>query len=84
MDETDNDLTLIKKKEVCRLTTYCPAHIDRLEAAGKFPTRVRLGQARVAWVKSDVIQWIKARIEESRNNPKAPPKHDEDDDLTLH
>lgn len=54
---------LIKKREVCALVSYSPAHLDRLEAARLFPKRVRLGQARVAWVEEEVHQWIQQRIE---------------------
>jgi prophage regulatory protein len=57
-------LRLIKKKEVCQLTSYSPAHIDRLEAAGLFPRRIQLGQARVAWLEHEVLDWIatKAKV----------------------
>lgn len=54
---------LITKREVRELVCYSFAHIDRLEAAGTFPKRVRLGQARVAWVKEEVESWVQARID---------------------
>lgn len=53
---------LLSKKDVRALITLSFAQIDRLEKAGQFPTRVRLGQARVAWVAEDVEQWIQDRI----------------------
>ena len=55
---------LISKRDVRSLVLYSFAHIARLEAAGKFPKRVRLGQGRVAWVKQEVLDWIQARIDE--------------------
>ncbi len=55
-------MRLLSKKEVRAKTTYSPAHIDRLEKQGLFPTRVKLGQTRVAWVESEVELWIEARI----------------------
>lgn len=55
---------LISKRDVRSLVSYSFAHIDRLEAAGTFPKRVRLGQARVAWVEAEILQWIQARIDE--------------------
>ena len=61
---------LIKKREVCALVSYSPAHVDRLEAAGTFPKRVRLGQMRVAWVEEEIYQWIQSRIE-ARDSSKA-------------
>ena len=37
-------------------------HIARLEAAGQFPKRIRLGQNRVAWLLSEVEEWLDVRI----------------------
>ena len=37
------------------------AQIDRLERAGKFPHRVRLGDNRVAYSRLEVMRWIEAR-----------------------
>lgn len=62
-------MKLLSKKEVCHRTTYSRAHLDRLEAEGRFPKRVRLGQARVAWVEEEVKEWIASRIAE-RDAPK--------------
>lgn len=52
---------LLSKKEVCKLVLYSPAHIDRLEAQGLFPKRVRLGQNRVGWWEPEVMEWLEAR-----------------------
>jgi len=57
-------MRLLSKKEVRAKVCYSPAHIDRLEAAGQFPSRVRLGQNRVAWVETEVDDWIMERISE--------------------
>ena len=54
---------LLKKKAVAEKVSYSVAHIDRLEKEGKFPKRVTLGQARVAWVEDEVDAWIRQRIE---------------------
>jgi prophage regulatory protein len=55
---------LVSKKELKSLfgIPYCFAHIARLEAAGQFPQRVRLGACRVAWVVEEVEAWIEERI----------------------
>ena len=47
-------------KLVCGIP-YCFAHIARLEAAGQFPTRVRLGACRVAWYADEIEDWIDLR-----------------------
>ena len=48
-------------KEVRALTTYTPQHIYRLERAGKFPNRVRIGPNRVGWRQADVLKWLESR-----------------------
>lgn len=53
---------LLTKREVRDLILYSYAHIDRLEARGEFPKRVRLGVSRVGWVKDEVITWLQLRI----------------------
>lgn len=60
-------MRLLSKRQVREMVLYSPAHIARLEAAGKFPKRVRLGQGRVGWVEQEVLDWIKARIAERDN-----------------
>jgi len=57
---------LVGKKELRQIVLYSPQHIARLEAAGRFPRRVRLGagpRARVGWVKAEVQDWLRERIE---------------------
>ena len=53
---------LIDKKELTKLVKYSPQHIARLEKAGQFPKRLRLGQNRVAWLLSEVEDWIEERL----------------------
>jgi prophage regulatory protein len=55
-------MKLLSKKAVREKVLYSPAHIARLEQAGQFPKRVRLGQGRVGWVEQEVEDWIAARI----------------------
>ena len=54
---------LIDKKSLVKLVQYSPQHIARLEKAGQFPKRIRLGQNRVAWLLSEVEDWIDERVE---------------------
>lgn len=61
-------MRLITKKQVRDKVTYSPTQIDRLEAEGKFPKRIRLGQLRVAWSEDEIDDWIKARLDE-RDKP---------------
>ncbi len=55
---------VVSKKElrtVCGIP-YSPQHIARLEAAGQFPKRIRLGQNRVVWLLKEVEEWLDERI----------------------
>jgi len=55
---------LVSKKElkiVCGIP-YSAQHIARLEEAGQFPKRIRLGQNRVAWLLSEVEAWVDERL----------------------
>jgi prophage regulatory protein len=54
---------LVSKKELKTVygIPYCFAHIARLEAAGQFPQRVRLGACRVAWYADEIEEWIASR-----------------------
>lgn len=61
-------MRLLSKKQVRETVLYSPAHIARLEAAGQFPKRVRLGAGRVGWVDEEVQDWLRQRIAE-RDTP---------------
>ncbi len=54
---------LVSKKELKTVygIPYCFAQIARLEAAGKFPKRLRLGACRVAWYAEEVEELIDSR-----------------------
>jgi len=45
-------MKLLSKKQVRELVLYSPQHVARLEAAGLFPRRIRLGANRVGWLES--------------------------------
>lgn len=55
---------LVSKKELRSVygVPYSFAHISRLEAAGGFPKRIKLGACRVAWIAEEVDDWIDERI----------------------
>jgi len=55
-------MKFLSKRQVKELVTYSFAHTARLEAAGQFPKRVRLGTGRVAYVESEIVDWMSARI----------------------
>ena len=53
---------LIDKKKLVDLVQYSAQHIARKEKAGTFPKRIKLGQNRVAWLLSEVDDWIDQRL----------------------
>lgn len=55
-------MRFLSKKQTKELVTYSFAHTARLEGEGKFPKRVRLGTGRVAYVESEVLEWMASRI----------------------
>lgn len=59
---------LIRRKEVERLTTLSRSRIYALMAQNAFPKSVSLGSMSVAWIESEVRDWIAARIAEFRQS----------------
>jgi prophage regulatory protein len=58
--------TLIRRKEVERLTALSRSRIYELMKQGEFPNPVRLGTMSVAWVEAEIREWIATRIADSR------------------
>lgn len=58
--------SLIRLSEVQRRTGYGKAWIYKLIKQGKFPQSIKIGIRSVAFVESEVNEWINQRIAESR------------------
>ncbi|WP_337261240.1 MULTISPECIES: helix-turn-helix transcriptional regulator [unclassified Serratia (in: enterobacteria)] len=58
--------TLIRLSEVQRRTGYSKAWIYRLISQKRFPSAVKIGTRSIAFVESEVSEWINQRIAESR------------------
>lgn len=56
-------MRILSKRQVKELVLYSPQHVARLEAAGQFPKRIRLGANRVGWVEDEVLGWLRERID---------------------
>jgi prophage regulatory protein len=52
---------IIRAAERRRRVPFSDMHIWRLEQAGKFPKRIKLGDRRVGWDLDEVIAWIESR-----------------------
>jgi prophage regulatory protein len=55
---------LILAGEIAQRIPYSQNHLRRLEASGDFPRRIRIGANRVAWVRTEVNDWVDQRIAE--------------------
>lgn len=64
------NMQLLSKKMVLEMVPYSPQHIQRLEDAGAFPKRIKLGNggrnAKAFWVAEEVYAWIQDQIDRSR------------------
>jgi prophage regulatory protein len=58
--------SLIRLPEVQRRTGYSKAWIYRLISQKRFPPAVKIGTRSIAFVESEVNDWINQRISESR------------------
>ncbi|CAI1043512.1 Predicted transcriptional regulator [Serratia liquefaciens] len=58
--------SLIRLTDVQRRTGYSKAWIYRLMSQGKFPTSVKIGTRAIAFVESEIDDWVNQRIAESR------------------
>lgn len=55
-------MKMLSKQQVRDKVLYSFAHMARLEAAGKFPKRVRLGPGRVGYVEQEIDDWLAALV----------------------
>lgn len=58
--------TLIRLAEVQRRTGYSKAWIYRLMSQKRFPAAVKIGTRAIAFIESEIDEWIEQRIAESR------------------
>ena len=57
---------LIRRREVEKLTALSRSRIYELMKQGLFPKPVSLGSMSVAWVETEIHEWIAERIADSR------------------
>jgi len=56
-------MAFLKRSEVVALVGLGFTSIWRMEKAGKFPARKRLSPGRVAWLRSEVDEWVHGRLD---------------------
>jgi prophage regulatory protein len=57
---------LIRIRDVMSRTGLSRGGVYKLEAAGRFPARVGVGDVAVAWCEREVEGWIRQRLQVSR------------------
>lgn len=57
---------LIRFSEVQRRTGYSKAWIYRLISQKRFPPAIKIGSRAIAFVESEIDEWVSQRIAESR------------------
>ncbi|MBC0852589.1 helix-turn-helix transcriptional regulator [Pantoea stewartii] len=58
--------SLIRLPEVKRRTGYSKAWLYRLISQNRFPKPVKIGSRAIAFIESEIDEWIEQRIAESR------------------
>ena len=62
MDKPSHADRIVSAKERRQLVPYSDMHIWRLEQAGRFPKRIKLGEnGRIGWLYSEIQEWISAK-----------------------
>ncbi|AVJ61472.1 helix-turn-helix transcriptional regulator [Klebsiella variicola] len=59
-------LSLIRLPEVQRRTGYSKAWLYRLMGEQRFPSAIKIGARSIAFIESEIDEWINQRIVESR------------------
>ena len=62
---------LIRRKKVEEITTLSRSRIYYLMQQDQFPKPISLGKMSVAWIESEVQEWVNARIAEFRKPTEA-------------
>lgn len=58
--------SLIRLTEVQRRTGYSKAWIYRLLKEKRFPASIKIGSRAIAFIESEIDEWVNQRIAESR------------------
>ena len=58
----------LRLRQVTQLTGLGRSMIYQMQAEGRFPQRIKLGQRAVGWLESEVRDWLATRVETSRCN----------------
>ena len=63
----------LRLRQVSELTGLGRWMIYQMQAEGRFPQRIRLGERAVGWLESEVRDWLSTRIDASRGSQRGRP-----------
>ena len=66
MQSQSSPIRFLRLPDVLSRTRLSRSQIYRLEANGRFPRHVKLGDAVSAWIEAEIDQWCADRIAASR------------------
>ena len=49
----------VRRRDVEKIIALSYSTFNRFEKEGKFPKRLKLGEFRVVWLYSDIVEWSK-------------------------
>ena len=61
-----SNIRMLRRKEVETISGLSRSSIYSLMQAGEFPKQIKLSTKSVAWVESEILDWLSARIIEAR------------------
>ena len=67
METANNQISILRRPEVCKITGLSYTSIWRLEKAKQFPARLRLQQNSVGWIAAEVDAWLRERVRGGRS-----------------
>lgn len=59
---------LVRERELCRLLGVSRSTLFRWERLGIFPSRMKIGPHSVAWLTSNIDEWLRARADAPHSN----------------
>ena len=61
-------MSFYSKRQVQEMVLYSDQHLGRLEKAGKFPQRVKIGPNRTGYLKKEIDDYIQKLISHRKKN----------------
>jgi len=65
----NSNLQVLRLPQVIQITGLCRSMIYQLEAADRFPRRIRIGSRAVGWLHGEIQQWLAEQVMQSRCRP---------------